>query len=513
MTLATGERVRYFDGPAPRRAEADRPPTGEARDGGLLFKCSFVKASKLLSPRSTLVQRLQERYGGGGGDGAAMARPTGRTPVDPSDVVVSGEVGTALGSQRPIELVGVQKLKTQQTLSTVEKISLAGCQIDEMGTQTPGELARLVPSITEVDLGANLFSTWTVVFGILAELPALETLILNGNRLDYDEAAGRGAGRFENVKVLVLNQTAVPWEQLMTLLDRHFPNLVELHVADNEFSDEDISRLRSAAGSSWMTTLEVLDLSLNNFRSWSLLHETLGVSLVNLKQLIVNNNHFSTLASSSSAPGFLELQSLSVNNNAIDSWTSIDALNRYPRLTTLRFMRNPLTAQMGVGEARMIVVARTDRIAVFNASEIQPKERRDSEQLYFKRILHELAVVGSNPGERARILADHPRFDRLREIYPDIAANFNADGASGSQAGPSKLSSSLVSVKIVPFSMEATTFDPLVKKIPEKMKVSQLKLLIAKKFGVQTTAQLLSLSIDPKVGHFSVTISNGIAPD
>lgn len=485
VETADGQRVRYFEGPAPRRGE---------------FRCSFVKASKLSGPRKSLLERLLERYGEG--DSSA-----GRAPVDPNDVVISGEVGTALGSQKPIELVGVQKLRSQQTLQTIEKISLAGCQIDSLGGAAPGELAVLVPGISELDLSSNLLPSWDAVFDIAAELPMLSTLILNGNRLAYSASDAASSSRvFQNVRVLVLNQTATPWSELLVVLERHFPSVTELHVADNEFSDSDLTDFSTAfkqAQPSWMTTVELLDLSLNRFQSWMLLHKTLGVALPNLKQLMVNSNKIQSLVVSKPRPeAFIQLQSLSITENLIDSWSSIDELNFYPRMDTLRFTRNPLTAQMGVGEVRMIIVARTNQLAVFNSSEIPSKERRDCEQLYLKRILHELAVVGDNPSERVHILSTHPRFERLKRLYPEISASFDNGGASGVSSGPAKLGSSLISVKIVPFSMQATTFDPLVKKIPEKMKISQLKLLVEKKFGLETTAQMLTLSMGSKVCQY-----------
>jgi hypothetical protein len=118
-------------------------------------------------------------------------------------------------------------------------------------------------------------------------------------------------------------------------------------------------------------------------------------------------------------------------------------------------------------------------------------------------------VVTGITDERKRILASHPRFDTLQRLYPEIAANFGGEGGSGASTGPAKLSSSLIAVKIVPFSMEATTLDPLAKKIPEKMKISQLKLLIEKKFGLPTTAQMLSFSMGSKVRSFLLSANEG----
>ncbi|KAI9982664.1 hypothetical protein PInf_008641 [Phytophthora infestans] len=95
----------------------------------------------------------------------------------------------------------------------------------------------------------------------------------------------------------------------------------------------------------------------------------------------------------------------------------------------------------------------------------------------------------------------HPRFTRLRELHPEISIDQNGYTAgSGSTAGPRKLASSLIKVSIIPMSMQATSFEPLVKKIPQQMKISQLKVLIETKFGVQVPAQVLSFRTDSRDG-------------
>lgn len=526
VVLPGSERVTYFAGPAGRKRTAAAAtsgvvssPASPTRTGTLEFKCSFVKASKFSAKRPcSLVERLQERYGHPESSHAAPLSAA-------QDVVTAGEVGTTLGSQKPIELVGVEKLKTQQTLATVEKITLAHCQIATLGFEMLGELHALTPSISEINLSFNLFESWTPVFRIVQELPALETLILSGNRLQYDlPSAAAGSGqeqdaissmwRFPNVKSLVLNQTLVSWQDLLMLLDHHFPQLEELHLVENDYSDADFALLSEAKEStaqetrSWMQSLEVLDLSQNRLRSWTNLRETVGASLVNLKQLVVNSNDISTLVTATTdssatdvVQAFQQLRGLSISDNRIDSWTSIDALNQYPQLDTLRFTRNPLIAHMGAGEVRMIIIARTDFIASINGSGVRAKERQDAEQMYLKRILHELAAVGDgNTEEQSRVLASHPRFGRLRQLYPDLQiGGGSAHGSTGSGGGPATLGSSLIQVKIVPMSMQATSFDPLTKKIPEKMKIAQLKLLIEKKFGVEAPSQSLSFRPDSRV--------------
>ncbi|KAG6616085.1 putative tubulin-specific chaperone E [Phytophthora cinnamomi] len=476
VQLADGQRVEYFSGPAGRVFDKSEGPS---------FKCSFVKISvfdKTCQKPSSLLERLRERYDVQETDSVIGA----------DDVTVAGGVGTTLGSEKPIELVGVKKLSTQQTLQTIEKISLSGCQIAELGTGK--NLGEWTPKLTELDLSWNLFRCWNDIFDIVKNLPLLETLILSGNRFTVEEIGAEGV--FDNVKVLVLNQTFLTWQDVGRIVTRHFPKLEQLHLVDNEYDDDQLTGFLDG-----LETLAVLDLSRNRLSSWKRVLQVVGGAFTNLMQLFLNGNRVVTLvteADKTSALAFHKLTTLSLSDNLVDSWTSIDALNAFPQLDTLRLSKNPLTAQMSLGEARMLVVARTDRIAVFNASPIREKERQEAEQLYLKRILHELAVIGADKSERERVLAAHPRYGRLRELYPEISIESGSAGGSGSATGPRKLASSLIKVSIIPMSMQATSLEPLVKKIPQQMKVSQLKLLIETKFGVEVTAQVLSFRSDSR---------------
>uniref|UniRef100_M4BWV5 CAP-Gly domain-containing protein n=1 Tax=Hyaloperonospora arabidopsidis (strain Emoy2) TaxID=559515 RepID=M4BWV5_HYAAE len=490
VELLNGQRVVVFAGPAGR----GKLRTGDSGSKSTVFKCSFVKSTKVdeMPKPATLFQRLQERY--------CTVDSNFEPGVGDVDVVVTGEVQTTLGSEKPIEFVGAKKLRTQQTLQTIEMISLSGCQVAELGIRTNGEsLKTMTPRLTELDLSKNLFRTWNDVVGVVRELPLLKTLILSGNRFAVDEenVAEGGSDVFESVKVLVLNQTLLSWKQVGKLVTRHFPKLEELHLVDNEYGDEQLSVFQQSG--SWTKMLKVLDLSLNDFVSWNRLLCTVGEMFVNLSQLILNGNRIATLVTDrdSHVARFQKLTTLSLSDNRVNSWTSIDSLNAFPLLDTLRFSKNPLTSQMSPGEARMLIIARTDHVTVFNASLVRDKERAEAEQLYLKRILHELAVVAEKACECERVLAAHPRYVRLRKMYPEISVDQNDSvNSGGSTAGPRKLASSLVKVRIIPMSMQATSLQPLVKRIPQQMKVSQLKLLIEAKFGVEVPAQSLPMMLD-----------------
>lgn len=493
----------YFHGPASRAG---------------VFKCSFVKAAKLRVKRpSTLTTRLHERYG--------SALPHSSAPLPPAaqDVVTAGQVGTALGAHKPIELVGVEKLRSRQTLASVAKITLARAQIAALGGE---QLDALAPSVTELDLSLNLVATWTQVFRIARELPALETLILSGNRLrfDDDDEAGDAPSSFPHVRTLVLNQTLVTGADVRRLLDCHFPRLVELFLVENELSDADLSDLAQPSkatvsaplGSSpplWRETLELLDLSQNRLCSWRSLLESLNNAVPNLQQLVLNDNAIASLADASRHElppiGLPQLRSLSLCDNAVASWASIDALKQFPELATLRFARNPLVAHMGAGEVRLLLLARTEAsLTTINGSAVRARERQDAERMYLKRIFHELLAVRGGSDRRSavededhdRVLASHPRFTQLQLLYPDVSVGVS--GGTGSSAGgaaTTTLAANSVQVTLVPMSMQATTFESLRKKLPEKMTVAQLKAFVAKKFGVDAPSQVLSFRPDARV--------------
>ncbi|CAH0478934.1 unnamed protein product [Peronospora belbahrii] len=493
VMIPNGDRIVYFQGPSGRfRTENETQ---------MCYKCSFVKATEFdqfTRPSSCLLEQLQAKYD-------HMDHNINNSRPCAVDRTVTGHVRTTLGNDKTIELIGAKKLRTQQTLETIEKISLSGCQIVELGSMMKdgNRLGTLAPKLTELDLSRNLFQTWSDILAIIRELPLLETLILSGNRFiceDDSESQDSYDDIFETMKVLVLNQTLLHWNQVGKLVTRHFPKLEQLHLVGNEYVDDQLCVFQPCG--SWTETLTVLDLSLNYLTSWERVLRTVGRMFVNLSQLMLNGNRIVTLEVEKDNRPITELQklsTLSLSENLVDSWASIDELNAFPLLATLRFSKNPLTTQMSLGEARMLVVARTDHISIFNGSAVRDKERREAEQLYLKRILHELAAIGDDEKERKRVLAAHPRHTRLRELYPEIVVD-QSGSTTGSKAtaGSRKLASSLIKVSIIPMSMRAMSLEPLVKKIPQQMKVSQLKLLIETKLGIDVPSQLLSFRTDSR---------------
>ena len=68
--------------------------------------------------------------------------------------------------------------------------------------------------------------------------------------------------------------------------------------------------------------------------------------------------------------------------NRIQTWSSIDALNSYTNLSTLRFTKNPLSSDMGAGEFRMVLF-----IFVILMWKYQRLKRLNISKIYASRLL------------------------------------------------------------------------------------------------------------------------------
>lgn len=71
--------------------------------------------------------------------------------------------------------------------------------------------------------------------------------------------------------------------------------------------------------------------------------------------------------------GFDQLRHLSVQATAIDSWKSVDEINKFPRVTELRIKLTPLMKAYSENDARLITVARLGKLKILHASEVRPE--------------------------------------------------------------------------------------------------------------------------------------------
>ncbi|KAK2394512.1 tubulin-folding cofactor E [Trifolium repens] len=124
-----------------------------------------------------------------------------------------------------IELLGTSEINDK--LSRFEELTNASWAY--MGVSSPGipcELSTTVPNIKELDLSGNLLSEWKDVGIICEQLPALKALNLSYNLMSAYKSE---LPLLKNIRVLVLNNTGVDWEQV-ELLRQSLAMIEELHI-------------------------------------------------------------------------------------------------------------------------------------------------------------------------------------------------------------------------------------------------------------------------------------------
>ena len=338
--------------------------------------------------------------------------------------------------------------------------------------------------LSEMDLAGNLLWRWDDVLDILRCFPNLVKVGLAGNRIgDVDvitinEPTAK-EGEFDKIRALNLNGTNITSFRTVAWVGSVMPNLQELCLAHCDLSDLDsydnydcVDDSGGAADddiddsmakvtlndpiprpiSGVLTNLCFLDLSDCNIASWTQQVGRLARSLPHLTDLILNDNPVGVVeAFGGNADGedcqyFSSLTTLQLTNADIASWSSIDVLNDFPNLKSLRFRNNPITSSISAAEARSVTIARLPKLQYLNASPIGDKERTDSERRYVSTVARELlmaetAVAAEREGEgksnsdreedvvaaakterTAAILANHPLFDQLTAKHQDAMA-------------------------------------------------------------------------------------------
>ncbi|GAU46622.1 hypothetical protein TSUD_377880 [Trifolium subterraneum] len=324
---------------------------------------SFVRP-KNLSKGISLLQALEKRY---------RSNST-------KDEVEEMYVLSTSNKKVSIELLGTSEINDK--LSRFEELTNAS--LAYMGVSSPGipcELSITVPNIKELDLSGNLLSEWKDVGSICEQLPALKALNLSYNLMSPYKSE---LPLLKSIRVLVLNNTGVDWEQV-ELLRQSLTTIEELHIMGNN-----ISRILPVSSSmvQGFDSLRLLNLEDNCIAEWS---EIMKLSQLRcLEQLYLNKNCLSSLfypdngcqyyeSEVTSCKPFQNLRCLLLGDNNISDLASVDSLNLFPNLVDIRLSGNPITDATKGGVPRFVLIARLAEIQILNGSEITSRERKDSE--------------------------------------------------------------------------------------------------------------------------------------
>ncbi|KAL6525307.1 hypothetical protein OROMI_030900 [Orobanche minor] len=390
---------------------------------------SFVRPHNL-SAGVSLLEALETRY-----------RTASTKELEDEMYVLS-----ARNKRVSIELLG--KHKIEDKLSRFEE--LTSVSLSYLGISFPGSpdsISSTLPNIKELDLTGNLLANWEDIGFVCEGLPALTTLNLSNNYLSADIS---NVPQLSNVRILVLNQTGVIWKQVEILKDA-LPRVEELHLMGNKLSEIMDGRPESSTVVTGFNSLRFLNLENNSISAWD---EIIKLSqLRSLEQLFLNNNNINHIwypacgkldepcngsepHEKSSRP-FSSLRGIFLGGNNIEDLESVDSLNSFPNLMEIRLSENPVADLGKGGVPRFVFIARLAKIAILNASEVSPRERRDSEIRYVRLVMSKFQ---GSPEEIRRL---HPRFSELKKIH-----GLDDERPSTGASAPQNMASRLISLTL-----------------------------------------------------------------
>jgi len=296
-----------------------------------------------------------------------------------------------------------------------------------------------------IDVSGNLLTKFSELAKIGECFKKLEILDASDAFYDEDEDGSKGedissalarditntAMQFQNLKTLALNRTRTSWKKAL-LIAEHAQNLEELRLDCNGLRD--ILKLTKEHAAIYFPNLKVLSLDGNRNLKWDNIWslrflpnlETLYASECSIEHIFYDDDK-------DKEEGrlfcFENLQGLFVGNNRIQSWQSVDALDRFPKLSRVRLSANPFCESDSA--SRHEIVARAGNLVSLNASEVTEKERRESEIRYLRNVVAEVSSTSSSSKldekeldakfASLEVSAQHPRVMALKTLHGERA--------------------------------------------------------------------------------------------
>lgn len=176
------------------------------------------------------------------------------------------------------------------------------------------------------------------------------------------------------------------------------------------------------------------------------------------------------------------LKFLDVSHNKIDSWIFINALSSiFPGLDSLRISGNPLfdgavapsnvtglpEKPMTEDEAFMLTLARLENLTSLNYSKVSQQDRTNGELYYLSLIGKELSI--NSTSDEATILATHPRYSTLCEVYGAPSITHKLAGLQGANMNPGSVAARLVTFEF--YQMLSPNSNNVVEPSGEKSKL------------------------------------------
>ncbi|KAI9735213.1 MAG: hypothetical protein M1834_001803 [Cirrosporium novae-zelandiae] len=353
------------------------------------------------------------------------------------------------------------------------------------------KIEETCPKIQELDLSRNLIEDWEDIVYICQSLKGLQTLKLNGSRLNPNllhSALESDIPSLPTLQRLDLDETLLSWDQV-SYLARHTPALQVLSLSINHY--------HTLSMPPPLPKLRTLTLSWNCFTSTSSI-ECL-TALPSLEELSISHNSITTITPL--ARPFPTVKSLNLSHNSLPTFSSFSLLPAvFPHLRHLRISQNPVFDDLQPDAAYMLTLGRLPGLRTLNHTRVSEQDRPNADLYYLSVISRELSSTPKE--EEGNILAKHPRYRGLCIIYGPPAIVRTDKGA----VDPESLEGRLIHFSFHLHDQDKAPREMITKEkmIPRTFDVYRLKGIVGRLFGFKPYCLNLiweTEELDPTAGH------------
>jgi hypothetical protein len=393
-------------------------------------------------------------------------------PIIAPNNILPHSVTTSSGREKTIEFMGELKIRKQQQLENIDRISLRREGISR-ASNDDDDMAEF-GHIKEIDLAGNLLCGWDEVFEIINQFPLLENFSLAHNHIRDFNADSTIGIQFDKLKTLNLNNCFVRRFGTVQTIADIMPNLESLCIANSNLSD--IEGYDAITG---FQNLRQLDCSSCGFDRWENQVSKFS-TLPLLEALCIDDNSIPSIPlDAGTGPSFPSLLSLQISGIAASTWADLEAINSFASLKALRFKNIPLTASLGQAEVRSNSIARFPHLEYLNASRISNDERTEAERRYVTLVSHSLQKGNFDENEKSAFLAGHPRYLDLTQKYKNLTTYLKNKMEKGGN-----LATSIYNITIKSMAASSCTMEPVVRRLPGTMNVERMKAMCSRTFDV-----------------------------
>lgn len=271
----------------------------------------------------------------------ALIRQYSSTNVDSKSTVIFGT--------KVAESYGFEKLdQIQSDFNNLVSISLEKKCIYTSFEESNGvdRIFDNLSNVTSLDLSCNLFNNLNDVWDVIDLLENLTELNLNGNRFCINEKDTPTKYHFK-LKTINLASTNISIRQVIHQILPKFPNLQNITLAGNRYTNEDFHNVSINHDSLWN-----IDLSFNRLQTVPHLRNKLNI----LSSINLANNCISDICEDTV---FNSIDCVDLRNNNINTWNTIDKMYLvFPDLKELRINGNPVFSNISIEEMTINSIAR-----------------------------------------------------------------------------------------------------------------------------------------------------------